>query len=142
MKHDQRVPPAERLDDADLAFLAGLMDDRFNIPGTNIRFGLDAVIGLIPGIGDAIGGVVSSYIIWRAKRMGASRLLLIRMAGNMLVDSALGVIPVFGDIFDWRFKSNRRNLELLRRHRHKLNPPVNDIRFTASGMMNDGAVPR
>lgn len=109
-----------RSDDADLEFIAGLMDDRFHIPGTNIRFGLDSLVGLVPGVGDAIGGIVSSYIIWRAQRMGASNWILMRMAGNMLFDTVIGVIPVVGDIFDMQFKSNRRNLELLRRHRARV----------------------
>jgi hypothetical protein len=116
MKNHDSPPLAARADDADLAFLAALMDDRFRIPGTNVRFGLDSVVGLVPGVGDAIGGIVSSYIIWRAQRMGASNWVLLRMTGNMLFDSALGVIPLVGDIFDWKFRANRRNLELLRRH--------------------------
>jgi Domain of unknown function (DUF4112) len=123
MKNYERPPLAARRDDADLEFLAGLMDDRFYIPGTNIRFGLDSVVGLIPGFGDTIGGVVSSYIIWRAQRMGASNWVLLRMTGNMLFDTALGVVPLVGDIFDWKFRANRRNLELLRRHQTQLTPP-------------------
>ena len=123
MKNYDRRPLAARDDDADLAFLAGLMDDRFYIPGTNIRFGLDSLVGLVPGFGDAFGGIVSSYIIWRAQRMGASNWVLMRMTGNMLFDSALGIIPLVGDIFDWKFRANRRNLELLRRHKAQLNPP-------------------
>lgn len=122
MKNYERPTLAARSDDADLEFLAGLMDDRFYIPGTNIRFGLDSVVGLIPGFGDTIGGVVSSYIIWRAQRMGASNWVLLRMTGNMLFDSALGIIPLVGDIFDWKFRANRRNLELLRRHQAQLTP--------------------
>jgi hypothetical protein len=123
MKNYRRPPLAQSSDDADLEFIAGLMDDRFHIPGTNIRFGLDSVVGLIPGIGDAIGGIVSSYIIWRAQRMGASNWVLLRMTGNMLFDSALGIIPVVGDIFDLKFRANRRNLELLRRHQARITPP-------------------
>lgn len=123
MKNYGRTPLSARGDDADLAFLAGLMDDRFRIPGTNVRFGLDSVAGLVPGIGDAIGGIVSSYIIWRARRMGASNWVLLRMTGNMLFDSAIGVIPLAGDIFDWKFRANRRNLELLRRHQAQVTPP-------------------
>lgn len=114
--------PASR-DDVDIAFLARLMDDRFGIPGTNIRFGLDSLLGLVPGVGDAIGGIVSSYIIWRARRMGVSNLVLVRMAGNMIFDSAIGAVPLFGDIFDIGFRSNRRNLELLRRHQRVM-PPI------------------
>ena len=124
MKIFDRAPPlAVRGDDADLEFLAGMMDDAFRIPGTNIRFGLDSVIGLLPGVGDTVGGIVSSYIIWRAQRMGASNWVLLRMTGNMLFDTALGVIPFVGDIFDWKFRANRRNLELLRRHQARLTPP-------------------
>ena len=124
MKIFDRAPPLTvRGDDADLEFLAGMMDDAFRIPGTNIRFGLDSVIGLLPGVGDTVGGIVSSYIIWRAQRMGASNWVLLRMTGNMLFDTALGVIPFVGDIFDWKFRANRRNLELLRRHQARLTPP-------------------
>jgi hypothetical protein len=124
MKPFDRAPPLTvRGDDADLEFLAGLMDDAFRVPGTNIRFGLDSMIGLIPGVGDTIGGIVSSYIIWRAQRMGASNWVLLRMTGNMLFDTALGVIPFVGDIFDWKFRANRRNLELLRRHQARLSSP-------------------
>jgi hypothetical protein len=121
--------PAEAGDDADLEFLAGMLDDRFRIPGTNIRFGLDALIGLIPGVGDAVSGVLSSYLIWRAHQLGASKLTLLRMAGNVAIDSAIGVVPIFGDLFDWRFRSNRRNLELLRRQR--LTSPGSGIRRAA-----------
>jgi hypothetical protein len=109
--------------DADLEFLAGLLDDRFQIPGTDIRFGLDAVIGLIPGVGDAIGATLSSYLIWRAHQLGASKLTLLRMGGNMAVDTVIGAVPVLGDIFDVTFRSNRRNLELLRRQRRKKTAP-------------------
>lgn len=121
---DLEAAPA-RVDDADIAFLARLMDDRFGIPGTNIRFGLDSMVGLIPGIGDAIGGIVSSYIIWRARRMGVSNFVLLRMTGNMLFDSTIGAIPIFGDFFDVGFKANRRNLALLRRYQAQATPPRN-----------------
>ncbi len=106
----------------DLEFLASILDDRFVIPGTNIRFGLDAIIGLIPGIGDTISATLGSYLIWRAHKMGASKLTLLRMAGNTLLDTVVGSVPVLGDILDVQFRSNRRNLELLRRH--MLNTPA------------------
>jgi hypothetical protein len=109
--------------DADLEFLAGLLDDRFQIPGTDIRFGLDAIIGLIPGVGDAISASLASYLIWRAHQLGASKLTLLRMGGNMAVDTVLGAVPVVGDLFDVKFRSNRRNLELLRRQLRKQLPP-------------------
>lgn len=101
--------------DADIEFLAGILDDRFSIPGTNIRFGLDAVIGLIPGVGDAIAATLSSYLIWRAHQLGVSKLTLLRMAGNTAIDTVVGAVPFFGDVFDVSFRANRRNVELLRR---------------------------
>jgi hypothetical protein len=116
-----RVDPIRRpvlMDsDADIEFLAGLLDDRFQIPGTNIRFGLDAIIGLIPGVGDTISATLSSYLIWRAHRLGASKLTLLRMAGNVAVDTVMGSVPLLGDLLDVKFRANRRNLELLRRQK-------------------------
>jgi len=101
---------------ADLEFLASILDDRFAIPGTNIRFGMDAIIGLIPGVGDAITATLGSYLIYRAHQLGASKLTLLRMAGNTAVDTVVGSVPLLGDLLDLKFKANRRNLELLRRH--------------------------
>jgi hypothetical protein len=95
--------------------LARLMDTAIRIPGTNIRLGLDAVLGLIPGAGDAAGALLSSYIILAAARQGASRGVLLRMIGNVAIDSLFGAIPVLGDIFDIAFKSNARNAALLER---------------------------
>lgn len=111
----QRWPGGLPVLDADLEFLAGILDDRFSIPGTNIRFGVDAVIGLIPGVGDAISATLSSYLIWRAHQLGVSKLTLLRMAGNTAVDTVVGSVPLLGDILDVKFRANRRNLELLRR---------------------------
>lgn len=119
MTVEQTHRPVALRSDADLEFLAGLLDDRFQIPGTDIRFGLDAVIGLIPGVGDAISASLSSYLIWRAHQLGASKITLLRMGGNMAVDTVLGAVPLLGDVFDLGFRSNRRNLELLRRQRRK-----------------------
>jgi hypothetical protein len=109
--------------DADLEFLAGLLDDRFQIPGTNVRFGLDAIIGLIPGVGDAISATLSSYLIWRAHQLGASKFTLLRMTGNMAVDTVVGAVPLIGDLFDMKFRANRRNVQLLRRQKLKQLPP-------------------
>lgn len=116
--------PAASGGNADLEFLAGLLDDRFTIPGTNIRFGLDAVIGLIPGVGDAISATLSSYLIWRAHQLGASKLTLLRMAGNVVLDTVVGSVPLLGDVLDVAFRANRRNLELLRRHKLREAPPA------------------
>jgi hypothetical protein len=101
----------ERLD-----ALAKLLDSSFFIPGTKIRMGLDGIIGLVPVVGDLISGAISSYIIWEARRLGASRWVLGRMVTNTLIDTAVGAIPLAGDAFDVLFRTNVRNLALLRRH--------------------------
>ncbi len=96
-----------------LKLLARFMDNGWGIPFTKIRFGADAVIGLVPGAGDLITLLPSIYILIKAHEMGASRELLIKMAGNIAIDTGLGAIPVLGDIFDVFFKSNVRNIDLL-----------------------------
>lgn len=96
--------------------LASLLDDRFRIPGTRIRFGLDPLIGLIPGIGDAVSLGSSLWMVAEARAAGAPAGLILRMVWNLLVDAVLGSIPLLGDLFDLAYKANRRNLELLRRH--------------------------
>jgi hypothetical protein len=99
-----------------LETLADWLDSRFVIPGTNVRFGLDSLLGLIPGIGDTVLALPSVYLIMAAQRLGVSRFVLMRMIGNVGVDMLLGAIPVLGDLFDLGFKANRRNIGLLRRH--------------------------
>ena len=96
--------------------LARLLDDLVRIPGTNIGIGLDPIIGLIPGIGDMLGGVMSSYILVVAAQEGVPTSVLLRMLGNIALDSTVGVIPVIGDLFDVSIKSNRRNVDLLERY--------------------------
>jgi len=96
--------------------LARLFDTAFVVPGTNIRFGLDALIGLVPGIGDAITSAVALYIVNEARALGAPRLLIARMLANVALDGVVGVIPLVGDMFDVAFRANRRNIALLRDH--------------------------
>jgi hypothetical protein len=96
-----------------LDFIANLLDSAFVIPGTTYRVGLDAVIGIMPGLGDLITTGLSGYIIWEARRLGAPKHLLLRMLGNLAVDSTIGAVPLLGDAFDVVFKSNRRNMRLL-----------------------------
>lgn len=104
---------------ARLEALARLMDNAFVIPGTNTRIGLDGIIGVIPGIGDVISGLVSSYLIWEARQLGVSKWVLSRMVANTLLDTAVGVIPFAGDVFDVMFRANMKNMALLRRHLEK-----------------------
>lgn len=99
-----------------LSQLANLLDDRYAIPGTNVRFGLDAVIGLLPGIGDLAGAALSSYIVLEGKRLGIPKRLLLRMVKNIAVDAAFGAIPIIGDIADIQWKANRKNVRLLIDH--------------------------
>ena len=100
----------------DMDYLARLMDSRFKIPGTNIRFGLDALIGLIPGIGDLSTFAVSGYMIMIMAKNGANGYVLARMITNILVDAIVGAIPLLGDLFDVAFKANMRNMRLMQQY--------------------------
>jgi uncharacterized membrane protein len=101
---------------ARLDALAKLMDSAFVVPGTKTRIGLDGIIGIIPGVGDVISGLVSSYLIWEARRLGVSKWVLSRMVANTMLDTAVGAIPFAGDVFDVMFRANMRNMALLHRH--------------------------
>ena len=104
----------ERLDR--LRRLGYLLDNSIPIPGTGYRIGLEAIIGLVPGLGDLLGGGFSAWIILQAARLGAPPSLVARMGWNLLVDAVVGAVPLLGDIFDAGFKANMRNLALLERH--------------------------
>jgi hypothetical protein len=110
------VPEVATLDPARMARLrrvGWLLDNAIPIPGTRFHLGIDQIIGLVPGIGDLIGGVLSLYIIVEAWRLGVPRGLLARMGWNVAVDTLVGEIPILGDLFDIAFKANIRNLALL-----------------------------
>ena len=96
--------------------MAKLMDAQFRIPGTDIRFGLDALIGLIPGAGDLSTFAVSGYMVWVMAHNGASGYVLARMVLNVLIDAIIGAIPILGDLFDIAFKANMRNMRLMQEH--------------------------
>lgn len=111
------APPLSRAERvARLDALATLLDTAFLIPGTNIRFGFDAIIGLVPGIGDLVTTVMSLYIVREARALGAPRLLLARMLVNVAIDGLVGAVPVAGDVFDVAWRANRRNMALLQKH--------------------------
>lgn len=95
---------------------AFLLDEAFRVPGTRWRVGLDGLVGLVPGIGDAATALIALYPIIEAWRHGAPTSLIARMLGNLGVDTAVGAVPLVGDLFDMRFKANRRNVDLLRKH--------------------------
>ncbi len=113
------IPPGKLSADEQLAqleWLADLLDSRFVIPGTNIRFGLDGVIGLVPIAGDLISALISFYLISRASELGLSPWVKTRMVWNVALDTVVRAVPILGDMFDVSFKSNRRNIALAKRY--------------------------
>ncbi len=104
------------LSDEQLEELATWLDEVFRIPGTNVRFGLDALAGLLPGVGDLLAGMASMFILHAAWQRGLPRVALLRMLVNIALDTVVGSIPVLGDLFDVAWKANRRNVELLQKY--------------------------
>jgi hypothetical protein len=99
-----------------------LLERSFVIPGINRQVGLDAIVGLVPVVGDVITAVMGAYIIWEARNLGMPKWKIWRMMGNLGVDTALGAIPLVGDAFDLFFRSNSRNLKIIKRHLDKHHP--------------------
>jgi hypothetical protein len=119
------IEPEEKLP-ADLVALrrfAHFMDEAFEIPGTKFRFGADALVGLIPGIGDIIGAVFSSWVIAGALRHRVRPLIIFRMIFNVAIDLVFGAVPVAGDVFDFLWEENMKNMRLLEKHRDRTRPP-------------------
>lgn len=108
----KRGSQADRI--ARLDALARVFDTALVIPGTNIRFGLDPLIGLVPAVGDVVTTLTSLYLVYEARQLGAPKHLLVRMIGNIALDGIVGSVPVVGDVFDALYRSNRRNMALLR----------------------------
>jgi hypothetical protein len=96
--------------------LARALDSAVPIPGTSFRFGLDPILGLVPGLGDLAGAILSGYIVLAGIRMGVSRSGVVRMLANIAIDTFVGSVPVLGDLFDAGWKSNNRNVALIERH--------------------------
>src|SRR5712692_5970818 len=122
-RHDlewELLPPEEKERRASLEplfkWIALIMDDFFRLPGTKLRFGLDPLIGLLPGIGDTASAIVSALALIAAAGRGIPKILLARMSINILINELVGIIPGIGDAFSFWFKSNARNYELLRKH--------------------------
>ncbi len=114
-----RSPAAVR---ARLEALETSLEGSFRVPGTRHRFGLDAILGLVPVLGDVLGGLMSTYFIWEARNLGMSKWQLTRMGANVVIDTALGFVPVVGDVFDFAFRSNRRNLRIVKKHLDRYHP--------------------
>lgn len=99
--------------------LAFWMDSRFRIPGTNRRIGLDGILGLVPGVGDLVSAGVSAYMVGEAMRYKLPKRVLLRMSWNWAVDTVVGTIPLVGDLFDFAWKANHKNAQLLVQHLNK-----------------------
>ena len=132
---DAEIARSSEAPSAQARALARLLDTVVRVPGTQIRLGLDPLLGLVPGVGDLLGGALSTYVLVLAARAGATSPVLLRMLGNLGVDALVGTVPLLGDLFDVGFKANARNVALLERH---LAAPTDTAR--ASGAMVAGIV--
>ena len=104
-----------------------LLERAFVIPGINRPIGLDSLVGLIPVVGDIATALMGAYIVWEARNLGMSKLQLSRMAANVGIDTALGAIPFAGDVFDFFWRSNTKNLKIIRKHLDKHHPGTRTI---------------
>ena len=102
--------------------LEQLLERSFHIPGTKVPIGLDSIVGLVPVLGDIVTAAMGAYMVWEARNLGMSKFQLIRMAANVGVDTALGAIPLAGDVFDFIWRSNSKNLRIIKKHLDKHHP--------------------
>lgn len=104
-----------------------VLERSFTIPGTKIPFGLDAIVGLVPVAGDILAAGMGLYLVWEAKNLGMSKWQLARMATNVGIDTLLGAVPLAGDLFDFLYRSNSKNLRIVRRHLDRHHPATRVI---------------
>lgn len=104
-----------------------VLERAFVLPGLNRRIGLDAIIGLIPILGDVITAAMGAWIVWEAKNLGMSRWQIARMSANVGMDTLIGAVPLVGDVFDLAFRSNSRNLRIIRKHLDRHHPQTRII---------------
>ena len=104
-----------------------VLENVFVIPGTRFRVGLDSMVGLIPVLGDLVTAAMGAWIVWEARNLGMSRWQLLRMGANVGVDTAIGAIPFLGDAFDLAFRSNSKNLRIIRKHLDRHHPSTTII---------------
>lgn len=102
--------------------MEGVLERAFTIPGTSQKFGLDTVVGFVPVLGDVVTAAMGAWLVWEARNLGMSKWQIARMAGNLGVDTLIGAVPLVGDAFDFFFKSNTRNLRIIKRHLDKHHP--------------------
>jgi hypothetical protein len=108
--------------------LEQLLERSFHVPGTKIPVGLDSIVGLIPVVGDILTAAMGAYMVWEARNLGMSKFQLIRMAANVGIDTALGAVPLVGDAFDFIWRSNSKNLRIIRKHLDKHHPGTRVIK--------------
>ena len=116
MDHRKTVIDTNDAEICRLEAIADWLDSKFVIPGTKLRFGLDFVLGILPGVGDGVAAVPAAYLILEAQRLGAPPAFLLRMGFNVLLDLAVGAIPLVGGLFEYGLKANRRNIALLKQN--------------------------
>jgi len=104
-----------------------LLERSFRIPGINVPIGLDALIGLVPVLGDIVTTAMGAYIVWEARNLGLSKWQLTRMGANVAFDTVIGLVPVMGDAVDFVFRSNSRNLRIIKKHLDKHHPETRII---------------
>lgn len=102
--------------------MEALLERSLTVPGTRFPVGLDAAIGLVPVVGDFVAAALGAYIVWEGRNLGMTKWQLYRMGGNLAVDTAIGAIPLVGDAFDVAFRSNRKNLRIIRKHLDRHHP--------------------
>src|SRR5687767_972278 len=112
----RQLTPGQEQRLAVLRRVSGMLDSAMLVPGTSIRFGLDPILGLIPGLGDLVSPLFTIGILWQARELALPRVVQLRMIFNVAIDGLLGVVPVVGDLFDFAWKANNKNLALLERH--------------------------
>ena len=115
---DQRIADLKGREEAQrrLQRIAKLMDSQIRVPVIGLRIGADAILGLVPGVGDILTGAIGAYLIYEAHRLGIPRSAVLRMVANIAFDTAIGTIPVAGDIWEFFFRANDRNMQILARH--------------------------
>jgi hypothetical protein len=138
IRQDVRLRPLTQGQQTRLAALrrvAELLDSAFVLPGTTYRIGLDPIIGLVPGIGDLVSPIFTMALLWQARDVRVPKIVLTRMIFNAAVDAIIGAIPFAGDLFDFGWKSNLRNMALLERHAYEEHrPSVGDWAFVIAMM--------
>ncbi|AZI38264.1 DUF4112 domain-containing protein [Caenibius tardaugens] len=110
-----------------LEMMEKVLERSLVVPVINRPVGLDAIVGLVPMMGDIVGAVLGAYMVWEARNLNMPKWQLWRMAGNVAMDTAIGAVPLAGDVFDFMFRSNSRNLRIIKRHLDKHHPASRTI---------------